>query len=215
MTRPLSPMSSERHHAIRSLLVAEAAARRPEPTSPASAGLLKRPTPRRVAVLALCTTPVAVIATALVVSGPATSPAFASWTAVPETAPAAIPSPQDLEAWASQCSDLTDAGVSIEGVPARPLEADQRDVLVDRRGEYTYCVDVSEGTGTASDPLIALAGIRGPDVQQTSATVYDKPINQPVGSEVLLIGGGRPPSRSGNRHARPLGSLPDEQVRLS
>jgi hypothetical protein len=136
---------------------------------------------------------VAVIATALVVSGPATSPAFASWTAVPETAPAAIPSPQDLEAWASQCSDLTDAGVSIEGVPARPLEADQRDVLVDRRGEYTYCVDVSEGTGTASDPLIALGGIRGPDVQQTSATVYDKPINQPVGSEVLLIGGGVDP----------------------
>ncbi|MDQ3094356.1 MAG: hypothetical protein M3Q82_00080, partial [Actinomycetota bacterium] len=83
----------------------------------------------------------------------------------------------------------TGAGVSIEGVPARTSEADERDVLIDRRGEYTYCVDVSEGNGTASDPLIALAGMQGADIQQTWATVYDKPINQPVGSEVLLISG--------------------------
>lgn len=62
-------------------------------------------------------------------------------------------------------------------------------MLVDRRGGYTYCVDVSPGSGTASDPLIALAGITGEGVQQTWGTVFDRPVERPTNSDVLVLAG--------------------------
>jgi hypothetical protein len=87
-------------------------------------------------------------------------PNYAAWTAVPQAAPPLTAPDEDIERWASKCSDLGVGGVGVQGVPARPQAAAQREVLVDRRGGFTYCVDVSIGSGTSSDPLIALSGLK-------------------------------------------------------
>ena len=119
-------------------------------------------------------------------------PTYAAWTAVPQAAPPLTAPDEDIERWASKCSDLGVGGVGVEGVPARPEAAAQREVLVDRRGGFTYCVDVSMGSGTAADPLIALSGLKtdgrdGPN--SMAATVFDKPFAKPQGSAVLVLGG--------------------------
>jgi hypothetical protein len=119
-------------------------------------------------------------------------PNYAAWTAVPQAAPPLTAPDEDIERWASKCSDLSVGGVGVEGVPARPEAAARREVLVDRRGGFTYCVDVSLGSGTSSDPLIALSGLKtdgrdGPN--SMAATVSDKPFAKPQGSAVLVLGG--------------------------
>ncbi len=83
-------------------------------------------------------------------------------------------------------------GVGIEGVPSRPGAAAKREVLIDRRGSFTLCVDISLGSGTATDPLIALSGVKpdaGNDLNGTWTTVYDKPFTRPRGGDVLVVGG--------------------------
>jgi hypothetical protein len=67
-------------------------------------------------------------------------------------------------------------------------------VLVDRRGDVTFCLDVSLGTATPSDPLIALAGFvvtggRDEGLGGAGATVYDGPYDRPTGEDVLVLGG--------------------------
>jgi hypothetical protein len=190
MSSTLTPMPPARREAIRSMLVDQAATAATGTARPAApAWSLKRPPVRRLALgLASCAA-VGVTAAALLVGDPAAAPAFASWSALPLTAPAAAPASDDLDRWASQCTDLTGGGVAIEGVPARPEQAAARSVLVDRRGDYTFCVDLSEGSGTRSDPLIALAGIKGDDVQQSWATTTDKHVDLPTGADVLVLGG--------------------------
>jgi hypothetical protein len=84
--------------------------------------------------------------------------------------------------------------VAVEGVPARKADAARREVLVDRRGDITYCVDVAMGGGTATDPLIALAGLRADGgraegLNTMSATVFDKPFDRPSPEGALLLGG--------------------------
>jgi hypothetical protein len=99
---------------------------------------------------------------------------------------------KDIERWASKCSDLGVGGVGVQGVPARPKEAARRDVLVDRRGGFTYCVDVSLGRGTSSDPLIALSGLKAGGrggLNSMVATVFDKPFVPPRDGAVLVLGG--------------------------
>jgi hypothetical protein len=108
---------------------------------------------------------------------------------VPSTAPGGDASDGDLKQWASQCSDLGVGGVAIEGVGRRERAAASRRVLVDRRGNFTYCVDISAGSGTASDPLIALSGIRDGELQGSWVTTTDRPFQSPRGSDALVLGG--------------------------
>jgi len=118
-------------------------------------------------------------------------PNYAAWTAVPQAAPPLTAPDEDIERWASKCSDLGVGGVGVQGVPARPKAAAQREVLVDRRGGFTYCVDVSIGSGTSSDPLIALSGLKADGrngLNSMAATVSDKPFAKPQGGAVLVLG---------------------------
>ncbi|PPA56368.1 hypothetical protein BAW75_06160 [Micromonospora chalcea] len=65
-------------------------------------------------------------------------------------------------------------------------------MLVDRRGGFTYCVDVSMGSGTSRDPLIALSGLKADGrngLNLMAATVSDKPFTKPQDSAVLVLGG--------------------------
>jgi hypothetical protein len=120
-------------------------------------------------------------------------PNYAAWTAVPQAAPPLTAPYEDIERWASKCSDLGVGGVGVEGVPARPRAAARREALVDRRGGFTYCVDVSMGSGTSSDPLIALSGLKADGrngLNSMETTVSDKPFAKPQGSAVLVLGGG-------------------------
>jgi hypothetical protein len=186
MSPTLTPMSAERQQAIRALLVAEAGR-----TSAPPQAFVRRPLVRRTA-YGLLATAAAVSATVLATGDPSAPPDYGSWTAMPETGPGLAPPPgEDLALWASQCTDLTGGGVAIGGVTPEPAAAAGREVLVDRRGDYTFCLDLSPGTGTETDPLVALAGIRsdGDSVQQTWGTVYDRPLMLPAGGDVLLLGG--------------------------
>ncbi|GAA2183475.1 hypothetical protein [Micromonospora lupini] len=119
-------------------------------------------------------------------------PTYAAWTAVPQAAPPLTAPDEDIENWASKCSDLGVGGVGVGGVPARPRDAARREVLVDRRGGFTYCVDVALGSGTSSDPLIALSGLKAKGfdgLNLMQATVSDKPFAKPQGNAVLVLGG--------------------------
>lgn len=117
---------------------------------------------------------------------------YAAWTPVPQAAPPLTAPDEAIERWASKCSDLGVGGVGVEGVPARPEAAARREVLVDRRGGFTYCVDVSMGNGTSADPLIALSGLKADKrdrFNSMAATVFDKPFAKPQGGAVLVLGG--------------------------
>jgi len=119
---------------------------------------------------------------------------YGAWTAEPQAAPPLTAPRQDLQEWASKCSDLGVGGVAVGGVPARPEAAARRQVLVDRRGGFIYCVDVSVGGGTASDPLIALSGLKASGrngLNSMETTVSDKPFDRPQVGGVLVLGGGR------------------------
>lgn len=188
MSQTLTPMSPERHRAIRALLVSEAGR---TSSAVSTTGFVKRPVVRRTG-FALLATAAAVSATVLATGDPSAPPDYGSWTAMPETGPGLAPPPSgDIEMWASQCTDLTGGGVGIEGVTPDPDAAAGREVLVDRRGDFTFCLDLAPGSGTETDPLVALAGIRGDgdSVQQTWGTVYDRPVLLPEGEDVLLLAG--------------------------
>jgi hypothetical protein len=189
MNATLSPLPPERRQGIRAMLVATAGVA--EPGRP--------PVRRRTVALAAATVVATVLVTAaLLTRDPAPDPGFAGWTAMPDTALAAAPTRRDMVEWTSQCQKLTGGGVSIEGVRPR-RDAGRRPVLVDRRGQYTFCVDITVGKGTAVDPLVAVAGIKGGDVQQSWATVYDRPVHVPTGSAVLVVGGDGGAARTGTQ----------------
>jgi len=180
------------------MLVAGAAADAERGTTPTSPPAVSAAPPawrrgtRRIGLAVAFTAAVTVTASVLLAADPETPPSYAAWTAVPQAAPPVTASTQEIENWASKCSDLGVGAVGIEGVPARPKDAARREVLVDRRGGLTYCVDVSVGSGTPTDPLIALSGLRIEEhggLNSMSATVYDKPFVAPGGNEVLVLGG--------------------------
>ncbi|UQU62943.1 hypothetical protein COUCH_28470 [Couchioplanes caeruleus] len=181
MTGLLSRMDPHRRAATRLLLVEQAA--------PAAVA----PRRRRMALAAALASVVAVIGVGVLAAYPDPPPPdYGTWTAVPQAAPPLTARHEDIEQWASKCNDLGVGGVGIEGVPARPEAAARRDVLVDRRGGFTYCVDVSVGSGTPADPLIALSGLKagGRDgLNSMEATVFDKPFDVPRGGAVLVLGG--------------------------
>jgi hypothetical protein len=197
MTELQSRLDPQRQAGIRHMLVAQATPR-------------NRVTRRRRLALAgaLAAVVVATGAIVLVVRPAPAPPDYAAWTAVPQGAPPLTAPDEDIERWASKCSDLGVGGVGIQGVPARPGDAARRDVLVDRRGGFTYCVDVSLGAGTPSDPLIALSGLktggRHDGLNRMAVTVFDKPFVPPRDGAVLVLGGDvdpPPPGGSGGIHA--------------
>jgi hypothetical protein len=181
MTELQSRLEPQRSADLRRMLVAQAAPR----------SVVTR-TRRLVLAGALAAVVVAVGAVVFAVYPDPPPPNYAAWTAVPQGAPPLTAPDQDIKRWASKCSDLGVGGVGIQGVPARRKAAAQRDVLVDRRGGFTYCVDVSMGSGTATDPLIALSGLKADGrggLNGMSATVFDKPFAKPGDGSVLVLGG--------------------------
>lgn len=190
MTSLQSPIDPRRRADIRNMLVAHARADAAR-DAPAVPPEWRRPA-RRIGLAVACAAVVATTASVLLAPDPEAPPSYASWTAVPQAAPPPNASRDDIERWASKCSDLGVGGVAIQGVPARPQAAARRNILVDRRGDFTYCVDVSLGQGTPTDPLIALSGLKTEQHQglnNMSATVYDKPFAVPGNGNVLVLGG--------------------------
>lgn len=117
---------------------------------------------------------------------------YAGWTAEPQGAPPLTAPDKEMQEWASKCSDLGVGGVAVQGVPAHRDAAARREVLVDRRGGFTYCVDVAIGSGTASNPTIALSGLKADGrngLNAMEATVYDKALTPPRDASVLMLGG--------------------------
>lgn len=197
MTKTLSPMTPRRRSEIRDMLVDQVArdtAGAPATTvGPGWLAPAGRPRLRPLAAGAAVLAATAGVFVASAVRNP--TPSYASWEAVPATAPGAAPTDKQIAQWASECSDLGVGGIGIQGRPARKADAAQRDVLVDRRGDFTFCVDVALGAGTTQDPLIALAGIRadGTEADDTLntmwGTVYDEAVAKPQDGDVLVLGG--------------------------
>lgn len=183
MTTLRSTMDGRRRAAARAMLVARATAT--EPDRRAARG-------RRAGFAVAVASVVAVMATLLLAADPAAPPGYADWTAVPAPVPAATAGDDEIETWSSKCSDLGVGGIAIQGVPARPRAAARREVVVDRRGTFTFCVDISLGTGTPGDPFIALAGLRttkSGGLNSMSGVTTDKRVTAPTGAEVLVVGG--------------------------
>jgi len=181
MTELQSRLDPQRQADIRRLLVTQA--------TPGTAVTRNRRLALAGAVAAVVVTTGAVV---LAVYPDPPPPNYAAWTAVPQAAPPLTAPDEDIERWASKCSDLGVGGVGVGGVPARPEAAARREVLVDRRGGFTYCVDVSMGSGTSTDPLIALSGLKTDGrhgANSMAATVFDKPFGKPQGGAVLVLGG--------------------------
>jgi len=191
-----SVMPRRRSTAVRAMLVAHAASTSTAgvASSSAVAGRRRHRLRLRLVLAAVLTVAVGGTAAALLISDPTTPAAYASWSAVPQTAPDTPPSNGDLQRWSSKCSDLGIGGVAVQGVPARRAAAAAREVLVDRRGDFTFCVDVAIGTGTLTDPLIALAGLRSDGGREKGlnrmwTTVSDRAFRQPAEQDVLVLGG--------------------------
>ncbi|GAA4469524.1 hypothetical protein GCM10023170_085050 [Phytohabitans houttuyneae] len=183
MTGLQSRLDLERHAAVRRLLTDHAT-----PPPPAVRARHRRRAGLAVASVAA----VAATTTVLLIADPSAPPSYAGWTAEPGAVPPVGASSDDIATWASKCSDLDVGAVGVQGVPARPAAAARRQVLVDRRGDLTYCVDVSVGNGTPADPLIALSGLRTEEhggLNSMSATVSDKPFTPPPAGDVLVLGG--------------------------
>lgn len=191
-----SAMPRRSSAAARAMLVAHAASTSATGagSSFALAGPRRRGMRPRLVLAAVLTLAVGGTAAGLLVSDPTTPAAYASWSAVPQTAPGTAPSRGDLQRWSSKCSDLGVGGVAVQGVPAGRPAAAAREVLVDHRGDFTFCVDVAIGTGTPTDPLIALAGLRADGGREKGlnrmwTTVSDQSFRQPADQDVLVLGG--------------------------
>jgi hypothetical protein len=186
MTTHLTPMPPTRHAAIRDLLVDEVsrdrAARAPRRTG-------RRPA---LAVAAALAATAAAGAVALVVVDPAVEASYASWTAVPDTAVISPDEQESLGDWRSRCTDLGTGGIGFPGM--KPPEWQPRDVLVDRRGKFVFCVDIAFGAPGEEQTLIGLAGLRADEgfgsLNTMTGVVRDEPVEMPDDGEVLVVGSG-------------------------
>ncbi|WP_435741384.1 hypothetical protein [Nocardioides sp. SYSU DS0663] len=180
----LSPLPPHRHAAIRRMLVEHVTA---DVDAAPQAARISRRVGWSLAGASTVAAATAVGAVVLVATDPTAPPSYASWTAVPETAPGATVTDEDAREWASRCTDLGVGGLTLPSYVDRPGPGD---VLVDRRGDFTYCVDIHLGAGTGTHPLVALSGVRadgGPELTHMSATVFDQPYEVPTGGEVLSL----------------------------
>lgn len=186
MTTHLTPMPPTSHAAIRDLLVDEVfrdgAERAPRRT-------IRRPA---LALAATLTATAAVGAIALVVVDPAVEASYASWTAVPDTAEISPDEQESLGDWRSRCSDLGTGGIGFPGI--KPPEWQPRDVVVDRRGKFVFCVDIAFGAPGEEQTLIGVAGLRADEgfgsLNTMTGVVRDEPVEMPVGDQVLVVGSG-------------------------
>jgi hypothetical protein len=190
------PLVQRVHRRLRRV-VDQPAGRRGRPgadlSAPESRSRRRRLVARRIVLGSVTMAAAAVVAVVMVTADPAAPPSYASWTAVPATAPGATANEEDMEVWASVCNDLGVGGVAVEGVGARRQDLPRRTALVDRRGDFTYCVDIALGSGTPSDPFIALSGIRAHGLNRMWANTTDRPIRPPTGGEVVVVGGDAQP----------------------
>jgi hypothetical protein len=193
MTSTLSPMDGRRRAAVRTMLVDHAATTRREPVARHEPSPPPRPRRRRVVLGSVTAVATAIVAVVMVTADPAAPPSYASWTAVPATAPGGTASDEEIETWASECTDLGVGGVGVEGAGARRQDAARRTVLVDRRGDFTYCVDIALGSGTRTDPFIALSGIRADDLNRMWANTTDERVRPPASGDVVVVGGDSEP----------------------
>jgi hypothetical protein len=188
MTSTLSPMNPQRRAAVRAALV-EHVATTAHPAAPGPRPR-RRPVVRRSLLAAVPVAAVAVTVTVMVAADPAAPPSYATWTAVPATAPGGAATEIEIRTWASTCTDLGVGGIRfVEGFGARPEDAATRKALVDRRGDFTYCVDIALGSGTPGDPFIAVSGLRADDLNRMWGTTTDKPVQPPAGGDVIVAGG--------------------------
>ncbi|MEE6257352.1 hypothetical protein [Plantactinospora sonchi] len=206
MTSTLTPMDPRRRDALRALLVEQAGTSRRQPVAPHEPRPQpwRRPVVRRAAFGTAAAAAVAVTVAVMVTADPAAPPSYASWTAVPATAPGGTASDEDIETWASACSDLKVGAVGIEGVGARRSDAAGRTALVDRRGDITYCVDIALGSGTSADPFIALSGIRADGLSRMWVNTTDEAVQPPAAGEVIVAGGDELPLSEGETGSHSL-----------
>lgn len=211
MTSTLTRMDAAHHDAVRALLVSEAT-RGPARTVPRP----RRSAPWLT--VGLGGVAAVTVAAVLLAGDPAAPASMASWTAVPDSPTStaeAAQAAQEQQAEAdrlaaelsaaeqaeaavqdqvvvqdSPCRDLTGAAVGIQGVPEQTDAAAAREPLVDRRGDWVYCVDVARGSGTATDPLVVLGGLRdGDGFVAATSTVWDRAFTWPNGTDVRVLGG--------------------------
>lgn len=194
MTTQLTPMSPDRHAAIRGLLVEQvrddACVRPARDRTVRARPLWTRRRP--LLVLTSIGAAATVAAVALVVVDPTAEPTYASWTAVPDTVELSVDEKESLGAWRSRCSDLGTGGIGFPGID--PPEWQSREVLVDRRGKFVFCVDVALGAPGDEQTLIGMAGLRADEgfgsLNTMTGIVRDVPVRVPVDDEVVVVGSG-------------------------
>lgn len=200
MTSQLTPMSSQRHAAIRDLLVAEVHA------SPRPSGHRSWQRPTLLAATSLVTA-AAVTAVAMVVVDPTAQPTYASWTAVPDTVDLSADEQESLGDWRSRCTELGTGGIGFPGI--EPPRWQPREVLVDRRGTFVFCVDIALGAPGEEHTLIGMAGLRADEgfgsLNTMTGVVRDEPVRLPGRDEVVVVGSGEAVPQEEGVHSLSVG----------
>lgn len=160
-----SPMSPARHQSVRELLIREAGGQ-PD----------QQPRRRHRSRLLVVTTTAAMSAVVLAagvtlfLALQRTPMPTGPWSAVPVNAAGPVTMSSDDEAaWGTQCDSFSVGSIVLGGVDDDPDRAAARRILVDVRGGYTFCVDIAPGDGTAADPMVAFAGLRGPAAAESAS----------------------------------------------
>lgn len=163
MTVTLHPMPPARRESVRDLLTSEARI----------AAARSRPRSGRRAVLGTAAVMSAVVlagGSALLLAERRAPAPTGPWSAVPVQAAGPLNlSPDGDEQWGTQCNEITGGAPGFLSVADDPARAANRKILLDVRGGYSFCVDVSYGDGTEADPMVAFAGVRGPAAPESDA----------------------------------------------
>lgn len=193
MSRMSSPMNARRSEHIRAELVARAARDAPpgEWAGGRRGAMWGRPVARRAGLGLAATAAVAVAASAMVGADPTARPGYADWVAVPQAAPSAA-AVDMVKEWDAHCGEL--APVTTRSHPGRPEPGPGRKVLVDRRGEHAYCVELRGTDGPDPGRLVATLGLIS--TQTDGSTGYavipsDDPARAVGGGDVVVFFGDR------------------------
>lgn len=183
MSTELRPMPRQQHEAIRKLLVTRVL----EDAHQNSATVGARWSRPGLIGFAAASVITAAISATLVIADPSAPPTYASWTAVPDSS---FDEAEARNDWRSRCTDLGVGGTGFVGVPTPKWSA--REVLVDRRGDFVFCVDIAFGDGSEDNPFIGLAGIRADEGSESLNTMHgvvrDEAVTAPTGDQVLVVG---------------------------
>jgi hypothetical protein len=196
-----SSLPTARSEATRAMLVAQASG---DSLSTSGATVIagppagrRRPQMRRLALSSAFGLAVTVGATTLLISDPSSPPAQAAWSAVPEPAPSAGASGPSLSLLKARCDGrVLGLGRPVATSPVADDTDADRQILVDRRGDFVFCVVVAKSRGSKSDPFVARAGLtaeKGREKGMTRGTSLwsDKPVPRPPADGILILGGDR------------------------